>query len=313
MSHKILFAGTPDISVPLLKELNKQFEIAGVLTATDKMQGRSSELVPSPVKKAAIELGLKVLQFDSLKSEAREAVKATGANTLVTFAYGKIFGPMFLALFDGGTFNVHPSDLPRFRGPSPIQTTILSGLKESCISIQEIGLKMDEGDIFAKIPYTLDGTETDSLLNEKVSLLAASEVPGILKKVFDGEITPKAQTGEVTYCTMIDKAMAKVDFSKPVIEVHSLIRGLYPWPKAVANVGDRQVFLCGVWGGFNDIEKTEETSVGKVVQIRKDRGIGVACSDGIVWINSLQLPGKKEMDFKSFINGNQWIKDAVFN
>lgn len=315
MNNRILFAGTPDISVPLLKELASKFDVVAVLTATDKRQGRSSALVPSPVKQAAIELGIKVLQFDSLKTEARQAVMETGADTLVSFAYGKIFGPMFLSLFTKGTFNVHPSDLPVFRGPSPIQTTILHGLRRSCISVQEIGLKMDEGDIFAKIPFELDGTETDQSLNEKVSILASQTVPQVLENVFSGSVIPAKQEGEASYCTMMDKSMSHIDFSKKAEEVHALVRGIYPWPKAYAMSGDRQVFFCGVWGGFEQIdsEPCANCQVGSVTEVRKDRGIGIACSDKVIWVTSLQLPGKKEMDFKSFINGNQWIKNAVFN
>lgn len=321
MNNRILFAGTPEISVPLLKELNRCFTVVGVLTATDKMQGRSSALVPSPVKTAAIEMGLPVLQFDTLKSDARKAVKELKADTLVTFAYGKIFGPMFLELFSGGTFNVHPSALPVFRGPSPIQATILNGLENSCISVQKVGTKMDEGDVFATIPFSLEGTETDASLTEKVSLLAAEKVPEILKDVFEGKLKGQPQVGEASYCSLIDKSMAHIDFSKSVREVHSLIRGLSPWPKASALVtsasfNDKQVFFTGVWGGYKELSEcknTDTTEPGKVVEVRKDRGIGISCADGVVWITSLQLPGKKEMDFKSFINGNQWIKNAKFN
>lgn len=315
MNNKILFAGTPDISVPLLKELAAKFDVVAVLTATDKRQGRSSALVPSPVKIAAQELGIKVLQFDSLKTEARQAVMETGADTLVSFAYGKIFGPMFLSLFTKGTFNVHPSDLPVFRGPSPIQATILSGLRKSCISVQEIGLKMDEGAIFAKIPFELDGTETDLSLNEKVAVLAAGTVANVLEKAFEQKTEPVKQEGEASYCTMIDKSMSHIDFSKSACEVHSLVRGLYPWPKAYAMAGDKQVFICGVWGGFEqlDCEMGSNCQVGTVTEVRKDRGIGIACADKVIWVTSLQLPGKKEMDFKSFVNGNQWIKNAVFS
>ena len=112
---RILFAGTPEISVPLFKALCTRFEVVGVLTACDKSVGRSKALVPSPVKAAALEAGLPVLQFESLRTEARAAVRELGADTLVTFAYGKIFGPKFLDLFPVGRFNVHPSALPMFR------------------------------------------------------------------------------------------------------------------------------------------------------------------------------------------------------
>lgn len=146
--HRILLAGTPEIAVPLLKALAGRFNVVGVLTSSDKKVGRSDKLVPSPVKAAAMELGIPVLQFDTIRSEARQAVKAIEADTLISFAFGRIFGPMFLDLFPKGRFNVHPSALPQFRGPSPVQFTIDNGLRFAAISLQDIGLAMDEGDIW---------------------------------------------------------------------------------------------------------------------------------------------------------------------
>lgn len=313
---KILFAGTPDISVPLLKAMASRFEIAAVLTNPDKPQGRSKTPVPSPVKTAAMELGLKVLQFDSLKTEAREAVKETGADVLVSFAFGKIFGPMFLALFPNGTFNVHPSDLPVLRGPSPVQYSILSGLKKQVISVQKIGLKMDEGDIFAKHSFDLTGTETTLSLEEKVAVEASLFVPDVIEKALCHSIVAVPQEGEASYCRMIDKSDAMLDFNTEASEVHAKIRAMNPWPKAYAKYNNQDLFITGVWGSFKDLENEENTEniqPGTVMGMRKDRGIGIACRDKAVWVTSLQLPGKKELDFKSFVNGNSAILKAVLN
>ncbi len=322
---RILFAGTPDIAVPLLRSLASSFNVVGVLTSCDKSVGRSSKPCPPPVKTAALELGIPVLQFDSLRTPARDAVRSIGANVLVSFAFGRIFGPMFLALFPNGRFNVHPSHLPLFRGPSPIQATILGGLREASISVQTIGEKMDEGDIWGMMQFPLDGTETTSSLTEKVSLEAASFVPNVLKQALCGEISPVVQNGEPSYCKMIDKADGKLDFSRSLLELHSLVRASYPWPKAFALADGREVFITSVWGGFHEVdlvlEETRESvcggsalpEPGTVVGFRKDRGIGIACADGVLWVNGLQLPAKKEMDHKAFVNGNRWILDANFN
>ena len=281
-------------------------------------------MCPPPVKTAALELGIPVLQFDSLRTPAREAVKALGANVLVSFAFGRIFGPMFLALFPNGRFNVHPSHLPLFRGPSPIQATILGGLHEASISVQTIGEKMDEGDIWGMMEFPLEGTETTSSLTERISLEAASFVPKVLKEALSGEISPIAQCGEPSYCRMIEKADGKLDFSKSLLELHSLVRASYPWPKAFALANGREVFITSVWGGFSELDSALEESrtsaldgstlpePGTVVGFRKDRGVGIACADGVLWVNGLQLPAKKEMDHKAFVNGNRWILDARF-
>lgn len=312
---RILFAGTPEISVPLFNALCSRFEVVGVLTACDKSIGRSKALVPSPVKAAALEKGLPVLQFESLRTEARTAVKELGADTLVTFAYGKIFGPKFLDLFPEGRFNVHPSDLPTFRGPAPIQFSILKGLPEAVISLQNIGLGMDEGEIWGKAVLPLDGTETTDSLTRHIADAAASLVPVLLEKALSCSVGPKVQEGEPSYCTMISREMGTLDFHKTVYENHCLVRACYSWPKAWAKVNGSDIAVTGVWGGFDYLsspDPTEGVMPGTVIGMRKDRGIGVACADGILWINALQLPAKKELDFRSFVNGNQWILKAVF-
>ncbi len=326
MSHRILFAGTPDIAVPLLNALVRDFEVVGVLTSVDKPRGRSKALVPSPVKSAALKAGIPVLQFETLRTEARERVKEIGADTLVSFAFGKIFGPKFLSLFPKGTFNVHPSALPVFRGPSPIQETVRCGLKTAVVSLQEIGLEMDSGDIYASCSFPLTGTETSMTLSSLVAEKASFFVPEELRKVFSGDGSKAKQTGEPVYCKMLEKSDCSLDFSQNVKDVHCKIRALYEWPKASARfvpsgTGEaRDIFITGVWGGFDYIDNPDscEDSVrtdfraGSVVAIRRDRGIGVLCRDGLLWINALQLPSKKEMDFFSFINGNSWIKDGFF-
>ena len=316
MEDRILFAGTPDIAVPLLKALASSCNVVGVLTAVDKSVGRSAKLCPSPVKVAALELGLPVLQFESLKKEARMAVRELGANVLVTFAYGKIFGPMFLSLFPNGTFNVHPSPLPLFRGPSPIQATILHGLEEAAISVQVIGEKMDEGNLWAVERFPLTGKETTQSLTQTVSEVSAKFVPNVLKQALSHEISAVPQGNGPSYCQMIGKEDGKLDFNKTAFELHCLVRASYPWPKAFAFADGKEVLITSVWGGFEDLKAEEllsDTKPGTVVGFRKDRGIGVACADKTLWINGLQLPSKKELDHKAFVNGNRWILESQFS
>ncbi len=317
---RILFAGTPEIAVPLLRKLAETCNVVGVLTSMDKSVGRSAKLCPSPVKAAALELGLPVLQFDTLKKEARMAVRELDANVLVTFAFGKIFGPMFLDLFPNGTFNVHPSALPLFRGPSPIQATILNGLKEATISLQTIGQKMDEGELWGVKHFPLTGKETTETLTQTVSQVAADFVPDVLISALSHKISAVPQANEPSYCQMIGKEDGKLDFNKTALELHCLVRASYPWPKAFAFADGKEVLITSVWGGFDELQQEElladtkpEVKPGNVVGFRKDRGIGVACADKTLWINGLQLPSKKELDHKAFVNGNRWILESQFS
>ena len=285
---KILFAGTPEISVPLLTALASRLDVVAVLTSPDKPVGRSKQPMPSPVKEEAIRLGIPVLQFDSLRTEARRAVSETGADTLVTFAFGKIFGPRFLALFDR-TFNVHPSALPLLRGPAPIQHEILYGFREAVISLQTISEKM-------------------------VSQVATSFVPEVLSSI--DKYSSHPQEGEATYCTMIDPSMAVLDFNRPASEVHAKVRAMYPWPKARAHIDGKDIMITSVYGGFEELENQEsvpQLPPGSVFAFEKKKGLGVVCKDSVVWINGLQLPAKKEMDHVAFVNGNRWIVGARFD
>ena len=310
---KILFAGTPEISVPLLSALAETMDVVAVLTAPDKPVGRSKQPQPSPVKEEALRLGISVLQFDSLRTEARQAVLETGADTLVTFAFGKIFGPKFLALFER-TFNVHPSDLPLLRGPAPIQHEILYGFREAVISLQSMSEKMDEGDIWAKKSFALDGTETTQSLTGKVAVAAASFVPSVLSTVDSRSSSP--QEGSATYCTMIDTSMAVLDFDRPAEEVHAKIRAMYPWPKARASIDGREIMITSVYGGFAELENQDsvpQLPPGSVFEFDKRKGLGVVCRDSVLWINGLQLPAKKEIDHVAFVNGNRWIVGARFD
>ena len=316
---RVLFAGTPEIAVPLLKALiaDSSFEVVGVLTATDKRGARKSVLVPSPVKNAALENGLPVIQYESLRTQAREDVKLLKPDVLVTFAYGKIFGPMFLNLFEKGAFNVHPSALPHLRGASPVQHTILEASRECTLSFQRLALEMDAGDIVAVHSFKLCGTETTETLSEKVALFAAENVPGDLAKVLSGSVNPVAQSGKPTFCSVLEKKDAVLDFNSNVLDLHCRIRAMYPWPKAVCKANGKDIFITGVWGGFDDIDTSNEDFAyykpGQAVGLVKKKGLGIKCSDGVLWVTSLQLPGKKETDVFSFANGNKWIVEATFS
>ena len=168
---KILFAGSPDAARLTLERLFEAksacgFEIAGVLSNPPSAKGRHKELIPTPVAAFAAEKGIPVFTPEHLDGAAREAVSPLGADLLVSFAYGHIFGPKFLALFPMGGINLHPSLLPKYRGCTPVPAAILNRDKETAVTVQSLSLKMDEGDILAQTHVDLNGTETtESLLN----------------------------------------------------------------------------------------------------------------------------------------------------
>lgn len=300
---RILFAGTAQIGVKTLIELSKFFEIGLVLTNPDKPQGRSNKLIPSPIKSEALKLGLPLLQPEKLRGDVLKDVASYNCDVLVCFAYGKIFGPKFLSLFKGGCYNIHPSRLPQFRGSSPIQYAILNNLEKTAITIQKLGLEVDSGDILATKDVILDENETTLSLSEKVADISAPFALDTFKKLELGLIKFIPQEGTVSYTNQFSKEDSIIDWNKSAKEISAQIRAFIPWPKASTIYKGKKLFLTGVEG----ILEENNDIPGKVISKIKNRGLVIACKEGAIIINRLQLEGKKEMDFNSFVNGNSEI------
>ncbi len=305
---RILFAGTAEIAVPSLRALSQHYEIAAVLTNTDKRGARGKALVPSAVKNEAEKLGIPVLQFDHLGREAREAVRAYACDTLVCFAYGRLFGPKFLSLFPFEQLNIHPSLLPLLRGPSPIQGAIFSQASESGISIQRIASEMDSGDVLLAEQFPLNGDETTASLSSFVAERAADLAVRALGKLQRGTAVFSPQRGEATYTKLITPVMAELDFTSPAKALHAQIRAMNPWPKARTTYQGQTLLITGVHGTIDEVgEDSTDTNipVGTVVAKQKNKGIAITTSEGLLWVTRLQLEKRKEMDWQSFLNGNQ--------
>ncbi|MCY1152704.1 MAG: methionyl-tRNA formyltransferase [Sphaerochaetaceae bacterium] len=300
---RILFAGTAEIGVQTLRELSKNFEIGLVLTNPDRPKGRSKKLVPSPIKEEATALNIPILQPERLRGDVLKEVASYNCDVLICFAYGKIFGPKFLSMFSGGCYNIHPSRLPQFRGSSPIQYAILKNLRQTAITIQKLSLEVDSGDILAVKDLDLEENETTLSLTNKVATLSAPFAVDTFLKLKNGEITFVPQTGEISYTEQFKKEDAFIDWNKSASEISAQIRAFIPWPKACTRYGDKVLFLTGV---NSVIEDTFDTP-GLVVEKRKKQGIVIACREGSIIIDRLQLQGKKELDFTSFLNGNSKI------
>jgi len=303
---RILFAGTPEIAVPTLKALNEEFEIGLVLTNPDAPQGRSKKLVASPVKREAADLGLPYLQPERLRGDVLKEVASYNCDVLVCFAYGKIFGPRFLSMFEKGCYNIHPSRLPQFRGSSPIQYAILNGLSSTAITIQKLSKGVDEGDICSTVDVDLDGNETTESLTERIAQIAAPLALDTFRKLNEGSLISHPQEGEVSYTEMLSKDESLLDFNQSAESIHCKIRAYYPWPKATTIYDGKVLFITGV-APLTHEKRDESIKPGTVIEKRKKQGLVIACGDELIIVKTLQLTGKKEMDFNSFYNGNQKI------
>ncbi len=297
---KLLFAATENIAVPLLEKLAEKDIVTAVFTTPDAPKKRGKGFVPTPVKVKAEELGLPVFTPEHLMREEREIVKSLGVDSLLSFSYGRIFGPKFLSLFTH-TFNVHPSPLPLYRGCSPIFNVIKNNERETAIAVQRISLSIDEGDIYGMLPIKLDGTETAESLETVISEMAPSFVLSILESVEN--IIPYPQRGEASYTGFIKKDDGRIDWKESASSIHALVRACYPYPKAWCIYKGAPFIITGVHSSsFLPFEPCSEEP-GRVVALDKKKGLKVATGDGYLYVSRVLPPMKKEMDADAFING----------
>ncbi len=306
---RVVFAGTPEIAVPSLKAVASRHEVVAVLTNPDRGQGRGKKVQYSPVKEAALELGLSVLQPLKLGSAVRQEIAPLKPDVLICIAYGRIFGPRFLELFPRGGINLHPSRLPDLRGASPLNSTILRGDKVGAVTVQALALEMDSGDILLQEPLVLDERETTATLTEKVSHLGGEYLLKVLSEMEEGTLNPVPQDhSKATFCGMIGKNDGRLDWNRPAVELDRVVRAYTPWPHGFTS-----------WNGLrlNILEahpygkQGDSGHPGKVLGMDKGEGILIQTGDGILAVSHLQLQSKKALDYKSFMNGTKNFIDSV--
>ncbi len=310
---RILFAGTPYIAVKSLEKIvGEGFNIAGVLTAPDRPKGRGKRMIFSPVKEVALRYSLSVLQPDKLDENAIAKVRDLNPDILVVVAYGKIFRENFLSIFPVDAINLHPSLLPKFRGPSPIPACILSGEKETGVTIQKIAKKVDSGDIIKQTQIRLTGRETTTSLTELLSEVGANLLVEVLRMYESGEkieYTPQREE-EATYCRLIKKEDGLIDWNRNAVIVDRMVRAYNPWPRAYTSL-DGNVLI--IREGFNYSKEIDEKGAvnGEVIGIDRRNGILVKTGDGVYCITELQMQYKKPMDWRAFVNGYRDLKGTV--
>ena len=297
---RCLFAGSPELSVPSLELLNAENMVCGVLTNPDKKSGRGSKIVSTPVCCKTRELNLPLLQQEKLNEATRAAVNDLRPDMLVVVAYSKIFGPKFLSLFPQGAINLHPSLLPKYRGPAPIPAAILAGESETGITVQRLALEMDSGDILRQVSLALKGDETTASLSDRV----AEQGARLLREVLVGldSISSKPQDhGQASYCRLIQKTDGLINWQVDVNRIERMIRAYQPWPTTYTYYDGKMLTLLRacVYRGPSGAPEVP----GKVLGVDKAEGILVQTSHGILAVQELKLQSKKALHWKAFLNG----------
>jgi methionyl-tRNA formyltransferase len=307
---RIVFAGTPALAVPSLRAAAHAHDVVGVLTVPDQPAGRGRAPGPQPVAEAARSLGCLLLQPSRLDAAFLETIRALSPDILVAAAYGRIFREPFLSLFPMGAINIHPSLLPRYRGPSPISAALLHGDNETGVTIQHMALKFDTGDILAQSRHALSGTETTGSLSAELGAEGAALLAGVLAAFASGRLPdPRPQDEELaSYCHPLAKDDGRVTWEETAVVIERKVRAYDPWPRATTTLGAESLLLLKshVYPGRLDADAAHGAP-GSVLAADRDHGLLVRTGEGLLAVERLQLQFKKSQDWRAFVNGHPQI------
>lgn len=301
---RVLFAGTPALAVPALHEVAGVSEVLGVLTNPDAPSGRGGRVTPSAVKQAASALGITVLEPERLDPAFRERVRSLAPEILVVVAYGRIFRPEFLSLFPRGAINLHPSLLPRHRGPTPIPATILAGDTEGGVTIQRVAAAVDSGAILAQERVALDGTESTGSLSVRLGALGASLLVTVIRAIESGTAVEQEQDhGRATFCRKLGKGEGLIDWREDAVTIARKVRAYDPFPGAYTTCAGRLLHILEATAVGFDSSPPTAPAPGVVVRTDKGYGIVVSTGQGFLCVRRLQLEARKALEWRAFCNG----------
>lgn len=295
---KIIFMGTPEFAVPILEGLIESYDVIGVVTQPDKKVGRKQELVPTPIKKVALEHGIKVFQPEKIRKDY-EDILAMNPDIIITCAYGQIIPKVILDYPRLGCINVHGSLLPKLRGGAPIHHAIIDGYDKTGITIMYMDVKMDNGDIISTSETKIEDTDNLESLHDRLSIMGKELLLKTLPSIIDGTNKRiKQNEDEVTFGYNITREEEHIDFNRTSREIFNHIRGLSPFPSAYAVLDDVEVKIYDSYIG----NKKYAATPGEICSIYND-GLGVCTRDGEIIITSIKISGKKRMLVKDYLNG----------
>lgn len=304
MPIKIVYMGTPDFAVPALRGLCESgCEVAAVVTQPDKAKDRGKKIQYTPVKEAALEYGIPVLQPEKVKGneEFYRQLSELVPDLIVVAAYGRILPVSILELPRLGCINIHASLLPKYRGAAPIHRAIIDGEEETGVTLMYMAEGMDTGDMIAKAKTQI-GDKTVAELHEELARLGAELLISQLPLIEAGINERTAQNdAEATHAPMIFKQDCFVDFHQEPQKIKRLIQGANSWPGAHTLIQGQSVKL---WEAEVPDERTEAAD-GTVLRADKN-GLAAAAKGGVILIKKLQFPGKRAMTVEDYIKGNKF-------
>lgn len=280
--------------------LDSPHEVVAVYTQPDRPAGRGRKLKPGPVKALALQHDVPVCQPLSLKGEQeQDELKKWQADVMVVVAYGLILPKAVLSTPRFGCLNIHASLLPRWRGAAPIQRAILSGDKETGVTIMQMDVGLDTGDMLLIESCPIKTSDTAQSLHDRLADIGAAALLKVLDLLPDG-LNPEPQDEDQTcYAQKLDKAEAKLDWDQPASQLARQVQAFNPWPVAQTRLDDK---VIRIWQA-EPLDTQSEAKPGTVIKSDKT-GFDVACGEGVLHITMLQLPGSKAMDAAALLNGH---------
>lgn len=303
-SLRLVFMGTPDFAVPSLKAvLEGGFELAAVVTQPDRPRGRGQRLTFSPVKAEAVARGLPVWQpRQKGQADIVDDLRRLQPDLILVTAFGQMLSREVLDIPTLGVLNVHASLLPQYRGAAPINWAIINGDTATGITIMWLVLEMDAGDIFLQETEPIQDDDTAGTLGTRLADRGARLLVRTLQAVQNDQIvrTPQPPQG-ITFAPALTKELQRLDFSRPAAQLHCLIRGLDPKPGAFTFYQDT---VLKVFRPAPGSHPTPPAPPGTVLQVTGD-GAEIACGDGSIWLQELQLAGRKRLTALEFARGHK--------
>jgi len=303
---RVIFMGTPYFSVPVLTRLLEAgYDVVAVYTQPDKPSGRGQQTAPSPVKEAALKAGLHIEEPATFKDEAVvDHMQSFEPDITVVTSYGHILPRRVIDIPKLDILNIHPSLLPRYRGPSPIAGALLAGDSEVGVTVMTVLPRVDSGHILAQSTLTVSDEDTTASLTPKLFAMGADLLIDTIPRWIRGEIKPRPQDESgATYTRMFAKEDGLIDWSLPAVQISRTIRALQPWPTCytVWNGKALKILQAAVLPETDAAHKP-----GNVIQIdNDDTRVGVITGDGILEIKRMQLEGKRELPAGQFLIGQQ--------
>lgn len=306
---KIIFAGTPDFSVPSLQALmQSQHEVVAVYTQPDRPAGRGRKLTASAVKQYAEQAGLPVEQPLTMKDEAvQQQLASYKADIMVVVAYGQLLPPVVLQTPRLGCINVHASLLPRWRGAAPIQRAIIAGDSETGVTIMQMAKGLDTGDILGKISIPIDPNETAAELHDRLASLGNEILIGVIEKLQTGTANPEVQDeSQSCYASKLSKDEAPLNWLASVEVCQRQISAFNPFPVATTQLAGQ---ILRIWRSKIIDQDSTIASPGTILSADK-QGIKVQTAAGVLMILELQASGKKRMSAADFVNARPALRDT---